>query len=193
MLSFLPKTCTSQNVSLNALPSMYSRTVLSSSLDCQWDHKGPCSFYFLKTAPRQGFHFNSLWRAHFSIPVWATFNTQQVASLTPVSWTFSVKRLIRFSERKSPIVAASFHDVFGLELSKNSWLPGEWHNMAVCLWVIKWRCVFSVRSMHTSLGDILWWGKRNMSILRYLFISLKLPSLHWCSLCCPDSWKPYLK
>lgn len=118
---------------------------------------------------------------NFSIPVWATFSTQQVASLTPVSWTFSVKRLIRFSGRKSPIVAASFYDVFGLELSNNPGLPGEWHNMAVCLWVIKWRCVCSVRSMHTSLGNILWRGGRNMSILRYLFISLKLPSLHWCS------------
>lgn len=97
--------------------------------------------------------------------MWATFSPELVASLTPVSWTFSVKRLIRFSGRKSPIMAACFDDVFDLELSKNPWLPGESHNMAVCLWVIKWRYVRSVRSMHTLLRDILWGEKPNMSIL----------------------------
>lgn len=75
-------------------------------------------------------------------------------------------------------MAASFLDVIGLELSKNPWLPGEWHNMAVCLWVIKWRCVCSMRSMHTLFGNILCLGGMKYVYFRYLFISLKLLSLH---------------
>lgn len=66
--------------------------------------------------------------------------------------------------------------------------------MAVCLWVIKWRCVCLVRSMHTSLGDILWRGRGAKYVYSQVLVYiLEVTQFTLMFLCCPDSWKPYLK